>query len=283
MPKHCPLCGTEIVKPEGEVMHRCPNRACPSRGLETLINWTGIADIDGVGEQTIRILWDKGLVRSLPDLYRLTKEQLLELEGFAEISATAAIEAIQRSKQVPFSRVLLGLNIPGVGWVLAQNLARHFGNVDRLIAATQEEVAEVEGFGPDRAEIVVEWFADEQNRALVEELRDLGLRFEIGEEDRPAEGPLTGSTYVITGTLEAMTPRGGDRRAGGEGREGDRLGLEEDDRPGRRRGARRVEADEGAAGRRAAPDRGRLPRPDPLARPALARTAANRSCAACAA
>ena len=115
MPKKCPLCGFDVVKPEGEVMHRCPNRACPSRGLETLINWTGIADIDGVGEQTIRILWDKGLVRSLPDLYRLTKEQLLELDGFAEISASAAIDAIQRSKQVPFSRVLLGLNIPGAG------------------------------------------------------------------------------------------------------------------------------------------------------------------------
>jgi DNA ligase (NAD+) len=205
MPKQCPLCGTDVIKPEGEVMHRCPNRACPSRGLETLINWTGIADIDGVGEQTIRILWDKGLVRSLPDLYRLTKEQLLELEGFAEISATAAMEAVQRSRQVPFSRVLLGLNIPGVGWVLAQNLARHFGDVDRLTAAAQEEVAEVEGYGPDRAEIVVEWFADEQNRALVQELRGLGLRFEVGEEDRPAEGPLTGSTYVVTGTLESMS------------------------------------------------------------------------------
>jgi DNA ligase (NAD+) len=205
MPKKCPLCGTEIVKPEGEVMHRCPNRACPSRGLETLINWTGIADIEGVGEQTIRILWNKGLVRSLPDLYRLTKDQLLELDGFGEISATAAIQAIEGSRQVPFSRVLLGLNVPGLGWVLAQNLARHFGDVDRLMDATQEEAAEVEGFGPDRAEIVVEWFADEQNRALVQELRDLGLRFEIGEEDRPAEGPLTGSTYVITGTLEAMS------------------------------------------------------------------------------
>jgi len=205
MPKQCPLCGTDVIKPEGEVMHRCPNRACPSRGLETLINWTGIADIDGVGEQTIRILWDKGLVRSLPDLYRLTKEQLLELEGFAEISATAAIEAVQRSRQVPFSRVLLGLNIPGVGWVLAQNLARHFGDVDRLTAAAQEEVAEVDGYGPDRAEIVVEWFADEQNRALVQELRGLGLRFEVGEEDRSAEGPLTGSTYVVTGTLESMS------------------------------------------------------------------------------
>jgi DNA ligase (NAD+) len=205
MPKRCPLCGFDVVKPEGEVMHRCPNRACPSRGLETLINWTGIADIDGVGEQTIRVLWDKGLVRSLPDLYRLTKEQLLELDGFAEISASAAIDAIQRSKQVPFSRVLLGLNIPGLGWVLAQNLARHIENVDRLTAATQEEIEATEGFGPDRAEIIVEWFADEQNRALVQELRGLGMRFEIADEDKPAEGPLTGSTYVITGTLESMS------------------------------------------------------------------------------
>ncbi len=205
MPKKCPLCGTAIVKPEGEVMHRCPNRACPSRGLETLINWVAIADIEGVGEQTIRLLWERGLVRSLPDLYRLTKDQLFELDGFADISATAAIGAIEASKQVPFSRVLLGLNIPGLGWVLAQNLARQFGDVDRLIAATQEDVLETEGFGPDRAEIVVEWFADKQNRALVQQLRELGLVFEIGEEDRPVEGPLTGRTYVITGTLERFS------------------------------------------------------------------------------
>jgi DNA ligase (NAD+) len=203
MPKKCPLCGTEIVKPEGEVMHRCPNRACPSRGLEPLISWVeGPADIEGVGEQTVRLLWDKGLVRSLPDLYRLTKEQLLELDGFAEISASAAIDAIQASKNVPFSRVLLGLNIPKLGWVLAQSLARHFGTVDRLLAASQEEVEEVDGFGPDRAEIIVEWFEDEQNRALVDELRSLGLRFELGDEDKPKEGPLTGKTFVITGTLE---------------------------------------------------------------------------------
>jgi DNA ligase (NAD+) len=206
MPTHCPLCGFEVVKPEGEVMHRCPNRACPSRGLETLINWVeGPGDIDGVGEQSIRQFWELGLVRSLPDLYRLTKEQLLELDGYAEISATNAIASIQASKGVPFSRVLLGLNIPKVGWVLAQNLARHFGDVDGILAATQEEVEEVEGFGPDRAELVVEWFADEQNRALVQELRGLGLRFETDEEDRPVEGPLTGSTYVVTGTLERWT------------------------------------------------------------------------------
>jgi DNA ligase (NAD+) len=207
MPTHCPLCGAEIVKPEGEVMHRCPNRACPSRGLETLINWVqGPADIDGVGEQTVRTLWDKGLVRSLPDLYRLTKEQLLELDGFGEISATNAIQQIEASRtRVPFSRVLLGLNIAGIGWILAQNLARHVGSVDALIAATPEELADVEGFGPDRAEGVVEWFADADNRRLVDELRAIGLNLELDEDDKPVEGPLTGSQYVITGTLESMS------------------------------------------------------------------------------
>jgi len=207
MPERCPLCDTPVVKPEGEAMHRCPNRACPSRGLETLISWVeGPADIDGVGEQTVRTLWDRGLVRSLPDLYRLTKEQLLELDGFGEISATNAIEQIEASRtRVPFSRVLLGLNISGIGWVLAQNLARHVGNVDVLIAATPEELAEVEGFGADRAEVVAEWFADEDNLRLVEELRGLGLSFELSDEDRPVEGRLTGSQYAITGTLESMS------------------------------------------------------------------------------
>jgi DNA ligase (NAD+) len=203
MPKNCPLCGAEIVKPEGEVMHRCPNRACPSRGLESLINWVmAAADIEGVGEQSVRRLWELGLVRSLPELYRLTKEQLMELDGYGEISATKAVDSIQASKAIPFSRVLFGLNIPDVGWVTAQNLARHFENVDRMLGASQEDITEVDGIGPDRAESIAEWFDDEQNRALVEELRGLGLRFEIGDEDKPTEGPLTGNTYVITGTLE---------------------------------------------------------------------------------
>jgi DNA ligase (NAD+) len=206
MPEKCPLCGANIVKPEGEAMHRCPNRACPSRGLETLINWVqGPADIEGVGEQLMRRLWELGLVRSLPDLYRLTKEQLLELDGFAEISASKAIDAIEGSKRTPFSRVLLGLNIPDVGWVTAQSLARHFGSVDKLAGATQEEIVEVEGIGPERAEAIVEWFADKDNQRLVGELKDLGLRFEAGAEERPVEGPLTGSTYVITGTLEGYS------------------------------------------------------------------------------
>jgi DNA ligase (NAD+) len=206
MPANCPLCGAEIVKPQGEAMHRCPNRACPSRGLESLINWVqAAADIEGVGEQSIRRLWELGLVRSLPDLYRLTKEQLMELDGYGDVSAANAIRSIDASRQVPFHRVLFGLNIPDVGWVTAQNLARHFESIDRLLAATQEDIQEVDGIGPDRAESIAEWFADDANRALVAELRDLGLRFEIGDELKPVEGPLTGKTYVITGTLEAHT------------------------------------------------------------------------------
>jgi DNA ligase (NAD+) len=187
-------------------MHRCPNRACPSRGLETLINWVSAAmDIEGVGEQFVRRLWSERLLRSMPDLYRLTAEQLAELDGYGAISAGNAVESIERSKDQPFHRVLFGLNIPDVGWVTALNLSRHFGNVDALVAARQEEIEGVEGIGPERAEAIAEWFSDEQNRTLVAELRELGLRFEAGDEVRPAEGPLTGQAYVLTGTLENYT------------------------------------------------------------------------------
>jgi len=203
MPKRCPLCGVEVVKPEGEVMHRCPNRACPSRGLETLIHWVSAAmDIEGVGEQFVRKLWDEGLLRSMPDLYRLTVEQLQELDGYGEVSARRAVGSIEASKAQPFSRVLFGLNIPKIGWVLARNLARDFGTVDALMAASQEELEQAEGIGPDRAELVAEWFAEDDNRRLVEELRELGLMMSAGVADRPVDGPLTGHQYVITGTLE---------------------------------------------------------------------------------
>ena len=207
MPTHCPLCGFEVVKPEGEAMHRCPNRACPSRGLETLINWVqAAADIEGVGEQLVRRLWELGLVRSLPQLYALTKEQLLELDGFQEKSASNTIAAIEASRRsIPFRRVLFGLNIPDVGWVTAQNLARHFGTVEKLGEASTEELIECEGIGPERAEGIAEWFADDDNRSLIAELRALGLTLAADEGDLPKHGRLTGSQYVITGTLASFT------------------------------------------------------------------------------
>jgi DNA ligase (NAD+) len=206
MPKKCPLCGTNVVRPEGEAMHRCPNRDCPSRGIETLNNWVmAAADIEGVGEQLVRRLWDLGLVRSVPDLYRLTKEQLLELDGFQEKSASNVIDAVERSKEIPFRRVLYGLNIPDVGGITASVLARELGTIDRLLGATVEELQAIDGIGPDRAASIAEWFEDTVNRSLVEELRELGLRMEAGQEERPVEGPLTGQSYVITGTLEGFT------------------------------------------------------------------------------
>jgi DNA ligase (NAD+) len=206
MPSHCPLCGVEVVKPEGEVMHRCPNRACPSRGLETLIHWVSAAmDIEGVGEQFVRRLWDEGLLRSMPDLYRLTTDQLARLDGYGEVSAARAVSSIEASKSQPFSRVLFGLNIPKIGWVLARNLARHFGSVDALIGASQEELERTEGIGPDRAELVAEWFAEDENVALVRELESLGLTMTAGDAERPVEGPLSGRQVVITGTLDGFT------------------------------------------------------------------------------
>ena len=141
----------------------------------------------------------------MPDLYRLTTDQLEQVEGYAEISAARAISAIDRSKQQPFARVLFGLNIPKIGWVLARNLARHFGTVDALVTATQEDLEQAEGIGPDRAELVAEWFADEENRRLVSELRDLGLTLTSGAAEQPVAGPLSGTQYVITGTLEGYT------------------------------------------------------------------------------
>ncbi|MDP9309181.1 MAG: NAD-dependent DNA ligase LigA [Actinomycetota bacterium] len=206
MPKKCPLCGTNVVKPEGEAMHRCPNRDCPSRGIETLNNWVmAAADIEGVGEQLVRRLWDVGLVRSVPDLYRVTKEQLLELDGFQETSASNVIASIERSKQIPFRRVLYGLNIPDVGGVTAGVLARELGTIGRLLGATVEELEAIDGIGPDRAASIAEWFADEPNRTLVAELDELGLPMEAGDEERPIEGPLSGQSYVVTGTLEDYT------------------------------------------------------------------------------
>ena len=207
MPKRCPLCKTEVVRPEGEVMHRCPNRACPSRGLETLYHWVGAAlDIENVGGSTIKKLWDEGIVRSLPDLYRLTAEQLAELEGFAEISAARAFESIQRSKEQPFSRVLFGLNIPKVGWVIARSLALHFRTVEALAAATLEQLEEVEGIGPERAELIAEWFADPENLALV----GGAARARAAADARGGRATSGGARsparqYVITGTLERWT------------------------------------------------------------------------------
>ena len=258
MPERCPLCDAPVVKPEGEVMHRCPNRACPSRGLESLNNWVmAAADIEGVGEQFVRRLWDLGLVRSLPDLYRLTKEQLLELDGFQETSASNAIDAIAASKAHPVRPRPLRAQHPrrrlGDG-AEPRAALRHRRPAARRRARRRSW--RCEGIGPERAEAIAEWFADEENRPLVDELRELGLRFESGEEERPAEGPLTGKQYVITGTLESFTREEAKAALEAARREGLGRRLEEDGGRDRRREPGH-EGREGRGRRRAAPDRGR--------------------------
>ena len=246
MPKTCPLCGVEVVRPEGEVMHRCPNRACPSRGLETLNNWVmAAADIEGVGERLVGRLWELGLLRSLPDLYRLTKEQLLELDGFQETSATNVVDAIAASP-LPLGRVLFGLNIPDVGWVTGQALARHFGTIERLAAASQEEIMACEGIGPERAEAIVEWFADDANKALV--------RRALAAAGCPGGGTRAGGTpdreHVRDhGHPRVADARGGQCRARGARGEGRQFRVEEDDGADRRRGAGRVEGARGGEAR----------------------------------
>jgi len=190
-----------------DVRYYCTGASCPAQlqaRVETFGKRTRM-DVEGLGEEMSKQLVNSGLVKSLPDLYRLTKEQLLELDGFQEKSASNVIDSIAHSKEIPFHRVLFGLNIPDVGWVTAQTLARHFGSIDALARASQEDIQEIEGMGPLRAESIADWFAEQDNLRLVEEIREVGLNLESGDELAPVEGPLTGNTYVITGTLESMT------------------------------------------------------------------------------
>ena len=147
----------------------------------------------------------------MPDLYRLTTEQLLELDGYGEISARNAIAAIEASrKTIPFRRVLFGLNIPDVGWVTAQNLARHFGTVDRLLAATPEELIECEGIGPERAEAIAEWFADEDNRRSSTSCEGSGCASSPTRATGAKEGPLTGQPVRDHRHARVVHARGGE-------------------------------------------------------------------------
>jgi DNA ligase (NAD+) len=207
-PKKCPACGTPTVKPEGEVWTRCPNRLdCPGQALQALKHFVskGAMDIDGYGEKLVYRFYDQGLVRALPDVYRLTTEQLEQLEGFQRTSAENLVAAIERSRQQPFHRVLYGLGIPGIGYVNARALAAHFGSIDALIAAEPEQIEEVEGIGPVLAGVIHETLAEQRNRELVDELREAGLQLEQQRAAGDGELPLTGKTFVLTGTLEGLS------------------------------------------------------------------------------
>jgi DNA ligase (NAD+) len=205
MPANCPACNTPVERVEGEVRHRCPNPNCPSRGLEALRHFVsrGALDVDGVGEKLVARFWELGLVRRPSDLYRLTVDDLLPLEGFQRTSAENAIASIDASRGRSFARVLFGLGIPHVGFVTAEAIARQIGSMDALRTAGVQEIEAVEGVGPIIADAVAAWFADPDHAALVDELRDAGLMMETPEDERaPAAGPLAGQSFVLTGTLE---------------------------------------------------------------------------------
>jgi DNA ligase (NAD+) len=207
MPERCPECDTPVVKPEGEVMHRCPNRACPAKGFQWLKHFVsrGAMDIDGVGEKLVLRLLEQGLVTRPQDLYRLTVDDLLPLEGFQQRSAEKVVASIEASKQRPFGRVLFALGIPHVGDVNAQLLADEFGSIDALADAAPEDIAAVEGIGQVIAESVSSWFLDEEHAEVVRALAGVGVRMSGERRPRAAEGPLSGKVVVVTGSIEGHT------------------------------------------------------------------------------
>ena len=206
MPKRCPSCNTPVTREEDEAAIYCPNIACPGRQLEGLVHFTsrGAMDIRGLSYARIEQLVGERLVRGPGDLYALTREQLLELEGYAEKGTEGLIAAIEASKTQPLSRLLNALGIRHVGSIAAQLLAQHFGTLDALMAASAEEILEVRGIGATIAHGVVAYFSDPAGRALVEKMRSHGVNF---TEPRAvvAGGPLSGQTVVITGTLPTLS------------------------------------------------------------------------------
>jgi DNA ligase (NAD+) len=206
-PERCPSCDTPTVKDDGAVFTRCPNRTgCPGRQFQLLKHFAsrGAMDIEGLGEERVLQLQRAGLVRNAPDLYRLTPERLTALEGFGEVSATRLVDAIAASRERPFGIVLFAIGLEEVGYVTGRNLAQHFRSIDALIAATPEQIAETPGVGPKMAETIAAQLAEPQMRALIAELRAVGLRFE-SEGPPPNAGPLAGRTFVLTGTLPDLT------------------------------------------------------------------------------
>jgi DNA ligase (NAD+) len=209
VPKNCPACGTETVKPEGAVFTICPNRSgCPGQSFQHVKHFVskGAMDIDGLGEkQALRFLED-GLITDVADIYDLDAERLQELDRFAEVSAKNLVDAIGASRERPFKRVLYALGLPGVGYVTAEALADHFGSIDALHGADPEAIEEVEGVGPIMAQQIAEAITDDATWALIEKLREKGLRLEADPSERRAQGgPLEGKTLVLTGTLPELT------------------------------------------------------------------------------
>ncbi|MBL8159292.1 NAD-dependent DNA ligase LigA [Candidatus Saccharibacteria bacterium] len=204
MPAQCPECGTQLVRPEGEVVWRCPNTRCPARVMTHIQHFAsrGAMDIEGLGEKNVVALLESGLVEDAADLFALTVPQVLQLDRFAEVSATNLVSAIQARKQPPLQRFVFALGIRHVGIQTAIDMAQNFGSLGRLRSATVDELLAVEGIGAVVAESIVAWFADAENLALLQKFETYGVQ--PASVDIPKDGPLTGKSFVITGSLGSM-------------------------------------------------------------------------------
>jgi DNA ligase (NAD+) len=206
MPERCPACDTPVVRPENEVMRYCPNAACPAQAFRWLTHFVsrGAMDIDGLGESWCYILLRDSLVRDPGDIYSLTKEQLAALERMGEKSADNLLRSIEASKHRSLRRFVFALGIRHVGSEIAGILANHFGSIDALARAEQQELEEIPAVGPRIAESVYQWFRDSANLRVLDKLRRAGVR--MAEEAPPAlpAGPLASQSFVITGTLASM-------------------------------------------------------------------------------
>jgi DNA ligase (NAD+) len=205
-PARCPFCATKTIKLRDAVFTKCPNRDCPERAWQLLKHFVsqGAMDIEGLGDKQVRLLQQHGLVRTAADFYKLDEEQLVELEGFAELSAKNLIDAIEASKERPFARVLFALGIEEVGEVTGRNLAMRFRDVDSLLHASTDEIAQTPGVGEKMARAISEQLDDERMRKLIADLRRVGLRLRE-EGPPPSEGPLADKTVVLTGTLPKLS------------------------------------------------------------------------------
>ena len=204
-PLVCPECHSKVVREEGEVDYRCVNANCPAKLRETLLHFAhrGVMNIEGLGEAVVQQLLDRGLVRSVADLYALTEEQLVGLDRFAEKSARALLEQIAGSKRAGLARVLMGLGIRFVGERTAELLAQEFGNIDDLMNANAEQLERVEEVGPRISQAILEFFSTAANQALVKSLKAAGVDMTAEKKKRSAQ--LAGLTFVLTGTLPTLT------------------------------------------------------------------------------
>ena len=205
MPRRCPVCKAEVIKPEGEAMHRCTNAACPAQALERIKHFVsrGAMDIEGVGEKMSQTLFDAGLIKDVGDLYYLTRDQLLSLERMADKSAANILNSIERSKNRPLPRVIFALGITHIGEETAKLLAEHYTSLDELAGASREQLLEIPSIGPKIADSILAFFRQGQNKRIIEKLRKAGVKLEA-EKAKRKDLPLAGLEFVITGTLEAF-------------------------------------------------------------------------------